>query len=97
MDHDPGFSVRLHVALDLAGDAEQAGAHDDAAMGFEDPRPDHEVGDAEFVLQGDEDHARSGARSLAHQHQPRHLQEVAGLGLEQSLRIGHAPLPQRWP
>ena len=44
--------------------------HDDAAMGLENPGPDHEVGDAVFVLDGDEHHARGGARPLAYQHKP---------------------------
>src|SRR3569833_3314271 len=44
MEHQPGRAVLLHVALDLAGDAEQARAHDDAAMGFEHLGPDHEIG-----------------------------------------------------
>ena len=49
--------------------AEQARAHDDAAMGLEDLWPDHEVGDAVFVLDGDEHHARGGTRPLANQDQ----------------------------
>ena len=63
MDHQP-------LALHVAAHAEQARAHDDAAMGLEDLGPDHEVGDAVFVLDGDEHHARGGARPLAHQDQP---------------------------
>ena len=57
------------LALHVAAHAEQARAHDDAAMGLEDLGPDHEVGDAVLVLDGDEHHARGGARPLAHQDQ----------------------------
>ena len=54
VDH---VAVLLVGALHMAAYAEQARAHDDAPMRVEDARPDHEVGDAVLVLDGDEDHA----------------------------------------
>ena len=43
--------------------------HHRAAVGGEDVAPDHRVGDAGLVLQGDEHHALGRARPLADQHQ----------------------------
>jgi len=47
MDHQP-------FALHPARHGEQARAHHDAAMRLEHLGPDHEIGDAAFVLDGDE-------------------------------------------
>ena len=87
MDHD---IVSFALALDLAAHAEQARAHDDAAVCLEDLGPDHEVGDAEFVLDGDEHHARGGARPLPHQHQAGQGEDVAVLRALQHRRAGNA-------
>ena len=94
MDHD---ALRRCTAAPCR-DAQQARAHDDAAIGFEDLGPDHEIGDAELVLQGDEHHARGGARPLAHQHQPGHAEEVAVRGPRAaSSECAMPPLRQRRP
>jgi hypothetical protein len=90
MDHQP-------LALHAAAHAQQARAHDDAAMRVEDPGPDHEVGDAAFVLDGDEHHARGGARPLAHQHQPGQSEAVVVLGIEQHIGARDAPLRHQGP
>ena len=66
MDHDMIFFAH---ALDATADTKQPRSHDDAAVRFEDLRPDHEIGDAVFVLDGNEYHTRSGSRPLSHQHQ----------------------------
>ena len=75
--------LRRHVdddalALDAAVDAEQAGAQARLAEALEDVGPDDQVGDAGFVLDGDEDDALGGTGALAGDHQPRHLHLPAG-------------------
>jgi len=72
-------------ALHAAAHAQKARAHDDAAVRLEDPGPDHEVGNAVFVLDGDEHHARGGARALANQHQPGEGEEIVVLGVVKTL------------
>ena len=46
-------------------------------MGVEHLGPDHEVGDAELIFECDEHHARSRARSLAHQDETHQGLELA--------------------
>lgn len=45
---------RLAFALDLAIDAEQRRAHDEAPIFFEQSRPDDQIGDARLVVDRDE-------------------------------------------
>lgn len=53
------------LAADLAVDAEQAGADDFAALAFHELGADDDVGEAGFVLEGDEHRAFGGAGALA--------------------------------
>ena len=57
-----------HVTFPLhfADDAKQARVQQLAALGFDQARPDDHVDGAGLVLEGDEDDARRGSRSLAH-------------------------------
>jgi hypothetical protein len=57
------------LALDAALHGDHAGGEDDAAPALVERRPDHQVGDAGLVLDGDEHDALGGSRLLAHQHQ----------------------------
>ena len=56
-------------ALDLTRADDGGGVANDGAELLVDLRPDHEVGDTAFILDGDEDHAGGGAGALAHEHQ----------------------------
>src|SRR4051794_28786015 len=60
-----------HLAgpLQAAADGEEAGAHDSAAMGLEAVAPDDDIGDAGFILEGQEDDALGGAGALPDQHE----------------------------
>ena len=57
------------LALQLAAGPQQARAHDDRPERLKHFRPDDDVGDAGFILQGGEDDALGAARALAHQYQ----------------------------
>ena len=56
-------------ALDAADDASMPAGKDRPPVLFVELRPDHEIGDAGLVLQGDEDDALGRAGLLADQHQ----------------------------
>src|SRR5947209_17956871 len=62
--HDVAFP------LDATVNRHHAGREDNAALLLVETWPDHQVGDAGFVLDGDEQHAFGGSRHLPHQHQP---------------------------
>src|SRR5690625_1975430 len=51
----------LALALHLAAHAEQRSAEERGALALKEPGPDHEIGDAGLVLEGQEDHAIGGA------------------------------------
>ena len=57
--------------LQPAGHGDQAGAEDDGAELLVDLGPDHDIGDAGFILQGHEDHAAGAARALADEDEAR--------------------------
>ncbi len=59
----------LAFTLDAALHPDHAGGQDDAALPLEHLRPDHKVGDAGLVLDGDERHALGRPRHLPHQHE----------------------------
>ena len=66
------------MPLDAAGDGRHARFDDDAALLFEEFRPDEKIGDAGLVFDSDEHHAVGGARHLPDEHEansakPRHL------------------------
>src|SRR5512146_2960865 len=61
----------LALALDAAFDRNHPRREDDAAIALVDFRPDHEIGDAGLVLDGDEDDAAGCAGPLAYENEPR--------------------------
>ena len=67
----------LAFPLEAAGHAKHASPQHDAAEPVENLRPDHEIGDAGFILDGDEDHPLGRARTLAHQNKARRLHPAA--------------------
>src|SRR4051812_37125573 len=69
--HDLAFS------LDTTMDRHHSGGEDDAALFFVEAGPDYQIGDAGFVLDGNEQDAFGRARLLPHQHQPGGLQPTA--------------------
>ncbi len=86
--HD-AFRTFLHAPLHQ----HQPRGHDRAAQRLELPCPEHAIGDARFILQGDED-GIALARSLAHEHQPCHARE-ATIGPVRCFRCGaHAFAPE---
>src|SRR5690606_28644140 len=77
------FAYRLDalaLARSRAAHDEQRSAEERGALALEEPGPDHEIGDAGLVLEGQEDHAIGGARTLTHQHQPGHREALAVAG-----------------
>ena len=63
----------LALSLDASAHGDHAGAHHDAAKLLEHLRPDHQVGDAGLVLQGDEHHALGAAGPLPNKDEARRL------------------------
>ena len=69
----PGDEMRDDAfALELAVNVQQPSCNDGAAEAFVDFRPDDDIGDAGFVLDGQENDARGGAGALAGDDEARH-------------------------
>ncbi|MNN75077.1 hypothetical protein D3C81_1913470 [compost metagenome] len=66
--HDP-----FGAALDVAFDMDQPCAHHFAAKRLHDLRPDDNIGDAGFILNGEEHHALGAGGALAHGDDARHF------------------------
>src|ERR1700730_14718020 len=71
----------LALALDAAVDRHHPGRNDHPALLLEHLRPDHEIGDAGLVLDGDEHDAFRRARHLPHEHEAGGLEPAAVAGL----------------
>ena len=82
-----------HIALPLdaspAGD--HAGREDQASLLFEEGRPDDEICDVGFVLDGDEHDAFGRTRLLPHEHQPRNRHPLAVADPLKSLASHYPP------
>ena len=81
----------IALALHAATAGEHAGGENNAALPVEQARPDDEVGDAGFVLEGDEDDARRRAGTLAYQHQAGNGETLA-IACRQEIATGDDPL-----
>ena len=84
----------LPFALNTAGDGQHAGGEDDAALLFEQFRPDDEIGDAGLVFDGDEHHAFGASRASAGRGQARRF-EPAPVARLHRLGAGADALPRR--
>ena len=71
----------LAFALQTPLDAHQAARQDQAAFFLEQFGPNHQIGDAGFILQSDEHHPLGRARPLAHQNHPGAAHEIAVAGV----------------
>src|ERR1017187_4768081 len=92
----------LALALDAAVDRQHPGRKDYAALPFIEFWPDHEIGDAGLVLDGDEDDAFRRARHLPHEHEtggpePASIAGLHGLGAgDDALAVQVSPQETDW-
>src|SRR5271163_2037368 len=69
------------LTLNTTADSKHGGAEDGAAMLFENLGPDHEIGNAGLILQGDEYDTLGRARPLSDKNKPRDLKPASVAGL----------------
>jgi hypothetical protein len=91
---DDGKMHDLALSLDAAVNRHHAGRRDDAPLLLEQARPDHEVGDAGLVLDGDKHNAFGGTRPLPDQHKSGGRKPAAIAGLHGLGTGGDAPATQ---